>query len=676
MKKILLIALIISSINSLSQNVWEQASSPSGSDVHQLFKSPQGSLFASTLGGVYRSENNGDFWIRLELDAYYPLLAINSQGTLFAINDSGHVFRSTNEGDNWDKVLTVESFFTSIVVSSQDVIYAADLSVENDGETSVYVSTDNGNNWTRKYTNSGNYNHLYLTVNPSGHVFAMSGGNGIYRSTNEGDTWTRITSLDLIDDHRVKNLVFNSRGDMFVGFFYNNYIYRSNDNGESWNAVFKADAVFPLAASSNDDIYVSSEHGLFRLKNNGNTWSQVNLGIPKQVIRTLYIDSENNLFCGANGIFRSTNDGASWSSIDDGMQAQTITSIAENSQGDQFVIANALYLSRNNSTSWTKIQDLELTQTSVLSFHPNGDIYLSNQEAIYKSTDYGSSWHRLFYMRIYTININAEGDIFLTKDGGILKSNDNGNSWTLKNNGLACNESTEIFISSETDTMYALDCSKTLYVSTDNAEHWVPTGTLDWGIIKAINSKGQLFAIQGYQVLMSSDNGSTWQEIYNVADTYTTIHHLVIDANDNIYIALSYRGIYKSNDNGATWESFNEGLRNLDVHHMYVSRSGYLYACPSGSGIWRINLEETPGASIVRNYDIYPNPANEVITLTNIQFSEAESEIISIYNMQGILVKRVLSSKKATAIDVNDLPKGMYLISTSGITESQKLIVQ
>ena len=69
-------------------------------------------------------------------------------------------------------------------------------------------------------------------------------------------------------------------------------------------------------------------------------------------------------------------------------------------------------------------------------------------------------------------------------------------------------------------------------------------------------------------------------------------------------------------------------------------------------------------------FSIYPNPANEMITL-NVD----PSALIAIYSISGAVVYNGTST---STIDVSGLDAGIYTVAvtTNGITESQRLVIR
>ena len=74
------------------------------------------------------------------------------------------------------------------------------------------------------------------------------------------------------------------------------------------------------------------------------------------------------------------------------------------------------------------------------------------------------------------------------------------------------------------------------------------------------------------------------------------------------------------------------------------------------------------------NFLIYPNPAKEELTI----ISSTANNLISIYNLQGILVKQLYVSEAESKINITDLAIGMYVIEVknNGNSSFQKFIIK
>lgn len=77
------------------------------------------------------------------------------------------------------------------------------------------------------------------------------------------------------------------------------------------------------------------------------------------------------------------------------------------------------------------------------------------------------------------------------------------------------------------------------------------------------------------------------------------------------------------------------------------------------------------------SFDIYPNPASEIVNM-NINNRSNEEMEINIYDVIGNLVKSMALKQNQTAINIEDLSNGVYVVSlkSKDITTNRKLIIQ
>jgi photosystem II stability/assembly factor-like uncharacterized protein len=109
--------------------------------------------------------------------------------------------------------------------------------------------------------------------------------------------------------------------------------------------------------------------------------------------------------------------------------------------------------------NWTAINN-GLTDAYVftLAIAPNGDIFAGTDSSIFRTTDNGKNWEKVYniYYGILSISVNSYGDIFVgTFDEGIYRSTDNGENWEktgletgleyISVNTLAINSNSYIF---------------------------------------------------------------------------------------------------------------------------------------------------------------------------------------------------------------------------------------
>jgi hypothetical protein len=81
---------------------------------------------------------------------------------------------------------------------------------------------------------------------------------------------------------------------------------------------------------------------------------------------------------------------------------------------------------------------------------------------------------------------------------------------------------------------------------------------------------------------------------------------------------------------------------------------------------------------LVNNFNIYPNPSNKIVTITNLG-DFCKETLVSIPNSQGVLVfSKTFNIQNLVEIDVSSLAKGVYIIKIQAGNgfETKKLVIQ
>jgi photosystem II stability/assembly factor-like uncharacterized protein len=244
----------------------------------------------------------------------------------------------------WDERLKI----SSLALSGTKVYAGCDLG--------LYVSTNQGTNWT--LTNSNKVNSL-----ASNDSIMVWGGNGVNISQDSGKTWGNVFSgmgytfdnipvvainnkyVFAVDYMRFPNTTYgnvlrsNYPGngswnlfanglktstiyslltlgmDLFAGT--NDGVYFSNDSAQSWIRVgFAGVNVYSIVAN-NSYIFAGTDGGVFRSNDNGSNWVAAGL-INTKVIS--FATSGKSLFAGSEGcVFASIDNGTNWTAVNTGL---------------------------------------------------------------------------------------------------------------------------------------------------------------------------------------------------------------------------------------------------------------------------------------------------------------------------------------------------------------------
>ena len=162
--------------------------------------------FLADINSILERGNSSNFLVGTErgvylLPQYYPLSSWTPINTGLPsaetkvraiIEKDGEIFAGTNSGVfqlngfNWDAKNTGLTNTNITALNTIDSILIAGTSQGSVG--GIYISSDNGNNWTLSLTEPWVTSILVIGSN----IFIGGYGNGVWRSTNKGNTWTQI----------------------------------------------------------------------------------------------------------------------------------------------------------------------------------------------------------------------------------------------------------------------------------------------------------------------------------------------------------------------------------------------------------------------------------------------------------------------------------------------------
>lgn len=235
-------------------------------------------------------------------------LAIGGDNIYAGTNTYG-VYLSTDNGANWTQTSLNNQTVYSLAING-NYIFAGTTAPAN----GLYLSTNNGSNWIQ--TSLNNRAVLSLAVNGD-HIFAGTGANnGVYLSTNNGTSWTQ-TSLN---NRSVYSMAVNGNN-IFAGT-YSNGVYLSTNNGTSWTQTsLNNKTPYSLALNGNNIFagvgYSGGGSGVYLSADNTTTWTQTSLNDDDVLALAV---SGNNIFAGAAfGVYVSNDNGANWAQRNEGL---------------------------------------------------------------------------------------------------------------------------------------------------------------------------------------------------------------------------------------------------------------------------------------------------------------------------------------------------------------------
>ena len=320
-------------------------------------------------------------------------------------------------------------------------------------------------------------------------------GGGVWKTTNAGITWTNISdgffaaasmgSIDVADSD--PNIIYAGTGSEALrsNVSIGRGIYKSTDAGRTWKFVGLRDAgqigsivVHPTnpdvayAAAVGNPFKPTSERGVYRTRDGGQTWQRVLFisdstgavdlelqpGHPNVVYAAMWRAERKpwTIISGAHegGIYKSVDDGSTWTRLTNGLpnglvgKADLAVSAAKPDRLYVLIEAkpgSGLYRSDDAGKTFIAVDTVTrglITRpfyyTNIDADPNNADIVYVGTEGYYKSVDGGRTWamasvphgdnHDLW------INPRNSSIMIQSNDGGANVSLDGGKSWSTQDN--------------------------------------------------------------------------------------------------------------------------------------------------------------------------------------------------------------------------------------------------
>jgi photosystem II stability/assembly factor-like uncharacterized protein len=507
---------------------WQPTNGPYGGSISSIVQDTAGNIYVGTEeAGIFKSSDLGKTWKPSSNGFYftdYPAVSIcvnTKNNFIYAglIND--YIYRSTDSGEHWYKVSNSPYSAEAITITPNGSIYAA---TDWDG---VFYSSDNGTTWWQvaygiiKMDSTNNYyEHLCSIFAESDYTIYVGAhfNCNIYKTTN-GIDWSLINNG--LAGVQVTSFVKDKNGNIYTSI-YADGVYYSSDKGKSWKQILYHKSISSLCITSNDILLAGGNGGIYITKDFGNTWQSIQL--DNNALRNnlddkkLLVLNNGDIIAGSEyaGIYLSTDNGANWSQSNNGIQSS---------------YTQRLFVNDNV-------------------------IYAGTLSGLYKTTDDGSTWYEsdngIQNPQIYTFCKNKDGDIFIgTNEGGIYKSSNDGASWVKI--ATAPND-------------YGVSVIGDISVNSK-------------GYIYIINDRSGYLYFQGGQLLRTTDEGKTWENLLsNVPNYWST--RILIDSLNNIYLGNHNNEILESSDYGNTWQVYKLGTDTTvdGISCIVMDNQGKLYA--------------------------------------------------------------------------------------------------
>jgi hypothetical protein len=330
-------------------------------DLHELTIDPKsGYVYASTDGGLYRSDDKGTTWKNLNYGlnvAQCWSVAVTQNGSqkiLSGLQDCGTILfdEDSTEDYLWRTVRGGDGMEAIFDPKNPLICYSAD------GNNNIFSrSSDGGNRWSRNlavFSESCAYLHPFA-LNPQNPSSVFLPYQYLYKSINRGEVFEKLPSEGIPPTKEViaamaiapsdSNIIYIAYSNPVWSEVPKEKLFLSTNSGQSWTDVsagldgVKYLNITSVVADPLNPMHVTvGFHGAGTIKamhsfqgGKNNSWKDISEGLPPEadVNALLYDTGEpTTLFAATHrGVWKRTAASTSWSVLGTGLPSMMISDI-------------------------------------------------------------------------------------------------------------------------------------------------------------------------------------------------------------------------------------------------------------------------------------------------------------------------------------------------------------
>ena len=352
---------------------WDVATGlPPATRPSHLAYSPQvpGLVLTDAFGdGFYRSLDGGLTWMPAAEHLRQPLLirmAVTPDGTAYAATNQG-LYRSHDDGDHWR--LEQRGLQATEMVSLNVHPRDPSLVVASVGFHGLYVSHSGGRGWQRlKDPRVRTTGAVALDPSDPAKLYTVANG-GIARSLNGGDRWglaklDHSLHIEALAVHPGNGKIVYAAGSTVTQTYPLPQLLRSQNQGGSWQVLpgpgqghIRSVRFDPRDSSV---MYLGGDGGLFRSTDEGVTWTQLTSWNPtdrRPVVLDLAFDPADPdtfyLATQEDGVLRTDDGCASFLPAEEGLPEAAVLSLAATPAGVFAGTSAGLFQSTDGGRTWS-----------------------------------------------------------------------------------------------------------------------------------------------------------------------------------------------------------------------------------------------------------------------------------------------------------------------------------
>lgn len=601
---------------------WIQTNGPYGGIITVLHSTPEGILFAGTLGiGIFCSMDGGNTLVRASKglgDMPPPIRSFTQKKHTHYAGTDGGLFYSTDSGDSWQQLTDGPISGIAIIGDtiyigrSETAIIGSTIYPGRSGQEKISFSNDNGKSWTP--FDNGLTDQGSPTLFASGTTLFAQMRRHVFRLKTGENSWTKLTVKDPSKKNVESDITqFTVSGEMAYAVTADGGLFRSTDMGDWWQSI-KPQAMQGFGGKLTlveDTVFCidsdSADGQVFRSTDTGNTWTTLNTNLTNQSILSIATLSDKTLCVGTyNGVFRSTNGGESW--------AQVAPAITDTGSADLVFFRNALYTVTGNGiaqsvdggASWGLVNNGLIASDGAKRAGSSGILVWAGAKLAVSGG------------KLYAATCESNTSRWNPATSGIYCWAEDENSWLPVHMNMPSfngriDSIDRLAVSGE--TFYVIAHAK-IYRWRIGEDLWTDLGLRVWhrdGF--AVSDRIIYFQKYDGKISRSLDEGDTWTDMSRLPKSTVKVepkrdspefrYDLQTDSvlckvdlhfiGETIYAASRYDGIFLSIDGSEAWRPITDGLSDgrikiqlVDDTTFYGTNSHGIFRLMRGSDSWRL----------------------------------------------------------------------------------------
>ncbi|MEA5465890.1 WD40/YVTN/BNR-like repeat-containing protein [Leptothoe sp. PORK10 BA2] len=524
----------------------------------------------------------------------------------------GNLFKSTDEGNNWQRIVqgldTLTPFSTLTIDQTQGQLLA--MGTYGDG---IFRSEDQGASWQQSNAGLGTLDIGVVYSLPSNAKVMLAAGTegGLFRSDDGGKNWFSVVGAD-----QLFSVITETEGTLWAGDD-TGLLLSSSNGGDSWQSrlTLAEDPITAITGNSKVLYVGTATKGVFRVNPDTLEVVEINAGLKDLRIQDVKILPGNTrglmISSWDRGISISLDSGETWRDYPQGLtkdkQADEFKThhFSEIALSNNFLVDkvaflggfNGLYRSIQGGQQWREIETLARGVVVAIDVSPNyaedGTLALSTYVGkVMMSQDQGKTWELTMNgLEVPRLNGNFEPsyqdprrffDMAFSPDYGtdktlftsglwtkFMRSTNGGKSWSIHSLDKEARGIT-LLLSPDfgTDkTLFVNNQAGLLYRSTNGGKTLKEMTKLPWkrgndgpsmAISPGFTQDKTLYTVAETGVYRSTDAGKTWQSTTENTPIAKALNlQLEISPNyvqDKTLYVSSYGGLFRSTDAGDSWQ--------------------------------------------------------------------------------------------------------------------------